>query len=166
MRGLLAALVWLCAATSTPAFGQQDAEVRFIPRTMTDERADQILQLVTDNLSMARGSDGQPLPPLTAAERAQPLLDRELVIEVYDIGLDSGIGQLCGLDWNTLNFAPLMQRERARGDRSDHQLAAIAMIHGIAQQGVVRAGRCGGNGVTGAQDFYARKWAAPAGIAP
>lgn len=160
VRAALAGVALLFASMSS-AFAQ-DASVRFMEQSMTDEFVDRVLGAATMALPAARGDDGQPLPPLPEEQRGQPLLDRELVREVIDIGFASGIGEVCELDWSANNFLPLMRRERARGDRSQHQLAAIAIVHGVIQGQVAGAAACGPNGASAATDFYRRKWGEPA----
>ena len=153
----------LFLATASAAFAQ-DASVRFMERPMTDEFVDRVLAAATTALPAALGDDGQPLPPLSAAQQGQPLLDRDLVREVIDVGFASGIGHVCGLDWTQSNFLPLMRRERARGDRSQHQIAVIAIVHGVIQGQVADSGgACGPNGAAAATDFYQRKWGSPDG---
>ena|SRR5262245_2802932 len=134
----------------------QDNSAHFLQAPISDATVDSVMNGVMRALPHARGPNG-PLPPLTDAERAH-LLDRDLVREVIDIGAASGVGQACGLDWQRNNFLPMMARERARGDRSDHQLAAIAIAHGLIQQQIASAGQCGDSGAAAVNDFYHRKW--------
>ncbi|MBX9746500.1 MAG: hypothetical protein K2X34_06335 [Hyphomonadaceae bacterium] len=159
MRVLAFAIAAALTAFAAPAVAQ-DHNARFIASTPPDTAIDQILTAVAENITSARTEDGQPLPPLTEAERAQPLLDRELVREVMDIAVASGVGQVCSLDWENRNFLPLMQRERARGDRTQHQLGAIAIIHGMVQGQVAQSGTCTMTGAANAASFYDRKWGA------
>jgi hypothetical protein len=162
MRYIYFAFLLAIFAAATPPALAQDASARFVERPLPDEAVDQVLAAVAANISQAHGDDDQPLPPLSAEEQSHPLLDRDLVREVFDVGIASGVGQACGLDWRGENFVPLMHRERARGDRTPHQLAAIAMIHGLIQgQVAARGGTCGANGAAAAQAFYQRKWGAP-----
>lgn len=163
MRALpiLLAVCAVIVATPTPA-SAQDANARFLQQPASDATVDEVLAFATANLSLARGDDGQPLPPLNDEQQAQPLLTRELVREVIDIAFASAIGELCGLDWARGNFVPLMLRERARGDRTQHQLASIALAHGLVQNQVTSGGQCGANGRASASAFYQRKWGAPA----
>lgn len=158
-----AALALACLVA--PAHAQEQApppvETGFLHGDAAAQLADQLLPIVLQHMDRARDDRGQTLPPLSAEARAA-LIDREFATEIVDIGVASGVGQLCGLDWQALNFEPLMRRERSRGDRSPHQIALIALLHGAAQ-GVIAGGngRCGPNGVREATAFYARKWAAP-----
>jgi hypothetical protein len=166
MRRFFVALlaVFIATTAAAPAFAQ-DASARFLQTPISDEIVDQVLAAVTQNITSALDENGRPLPPLSAEQQQRPLLERDLVREIMDLGIASGVGQACGLDWGNTNFLPLMYRERSRGDRSSHQLAAIAMVHGLMQSQMAGAGSCGPNGAAAAADFYRRKWGqlAPAG---
>ncbi len=160
MRRILSSLFAVALLlTAAPAFAQ-DASARFLSTPAPDGAVDEILTAVSENISMAQDDNGQPIPPLTEAQRATPLLDRETVREVMDIGAASGVGQACSLDWQQNNFIPLMNRERARGDRSQHQLAAIAMIHGLIQGVVSQRGACGPDAGPRVSAFWQLKWGA------
>ncbi len=167
MKNLIIRLVTAAAfvlLAAQPAMAQ-DASARFLPTPAPDAAADEVLSLVTENMVMARDEAGQLLPPLSEADRARPLLDRDAVREIMDLGVASGIGQACGLDWRTLNFLPLMARERGR-NRTPHQLAAVAMIHGAVQGSIATRIACGPSGASDATSFYLRKWGAQAPATP
>jgi hypothetical protein len=142
-------------AQTPPATG---AAARFAPTPPSDTAAQNVLNVVISNITEAVDEQGRKLHPLTAEEAKTPLLDAALVKEVMDVAFASATGKACGLDWSEQNYRKLMQRERALGTRSTHQLAAISLTHGFI------LGRTGANmtcpeGRRGeVEDFYRRKW--------
>lgn len=144
----------------SPAVHAQSAQddVRILDEPISDALADQLLALVTGNLARARGSDGQPLPPLSEAERARPLFERTFVKEIFDVGVASGIAEACGMNWQDNNYLPLMKRERSRHTHSQHQIAAISMLHGLGQEYASKE-PCLPDDKKNLPQFYRKKWA-------
>lgn len=162
MRVLALALASVLFSTAPAVHAQEQNAIRFIQAEIPDHVIDQVLAAVTTNIQLARGENGEAMPPLNEQQRATPLLDRALVREIMDIGMASGVGQACGLEWGPRNFLPLMARERARGDRSQHQIGAIALVHGVMQSQTASGASCGANGASAAASFYDLKWGAAA----
>ncbi|MFT3727342.1 MAG: hypothetical protein QM759_05935 [Terricaulis sp.] len=151
------------ASGGASAQTQSWAGPHFFPQEAPDNAVAEVMQIVIAHITDAHDANGNALPPLSADEQAAPLLDPALSKEVMDIAAASGIGQVCALDWQNLNYLRLMARERARGDRTPHQLAAIGLLHGLVQSEVAHdAGTCNDAFRQAAQTFYAAKWGAEA----
>jgi len=164
MRRFLFVVLAMVSATAhaqtPPATGATatGAAARFAPSPPSDTAAQNVLNLVTSSITEAVDEQGRKLRPLTPEEAKTPLLDSALVKEVMDVAFASAAGKACGVDWAEQNFRKLMQRERALGIRSTHQLAAISLTHGFI------LGRTGANMTCPesrrgeVEDFYRRKW--------
>jgi hypothetical protein len=137
----------------------QEPPIWFGKGTIPDDLAKNVLAGVTANITSAVDERGRPLAPLTAEQAATPLLDLALVKEVLDVGAASGLGVACKLDWQERNYLKLMARERARGDRSTHQIAAISMVHGFMMGQFDPRLACSPDRKEEVESFYRRKWA-------
>jgi hypothetical protein len=137
----------------------QEPPIWFGSGKISDEVANRFLAIVTANIISAVDEQGKPLRPLTAEEAAKPLLDLALVKEIIDLGSASRFGEACKLDWQERNYLRLMGRERARGDRSTHQIAAISMVHGITMGQFDPRLECPPSRKAEVESFYRRKWA-------
>ena len=51
---------------------------------------------------------------------------------VTERGTLSGYGERCGLDWQRLNFLPMMRYWRSQG-KDERQIAFIGVLHGAAR---------------------------------
>lgn len=87
-----------------------------------------------NNMQLGTYPDGSPLMPETTAERAKPILSADLAQIIFERGVLSGWIEVCGGDWKTLSFDPLMADLKSRGDLSPKQLGFAALLHGAAQQ--------------------------------
>ncbi|MDP3736847.1 MAG: hypothetical protein Q8R02_05630 [Hyphomonadaceae bacterium] len=125
---------------------------------ISDETADGFLSHATSIITSAIDEKGRSLRPLTAEEAASPLLDRKLVKEIIDVGSASAFGAACGVDWENKNYLKLMGRERARGGRTTHQIAAISLVHGLTMSTFDPRMECRPTDKIKAETFYRRKW--------
>jgi hypothetical protein len=161
MRGLLVAIAAAALAGLAQAHAQTpgaaNTEVRFASRIPTDEEARETLRLVAENITNGRDSQGRNLRPLTA-EEAKTLLDIGRVKEIMDVAQASVAGAACGLDWEELNFLKLMKRERSRGPFTQHEIAAVAMVHGSTMARYDPSAGCTPEQRARVEDFYRRKW--------
>jgi hypothetical protein len=146
------------ASYAGPAQGQTSRSVQYKPDWVTDQMAADTLHWAMSNITKGVDERGQWLRPLTEEEAGHPLLEVELVKEIMDVGRASVAGLRCDLDWQERNYRKLMKRERARGDRSTHQLAAIGMIHGYTMGKFPMDVPCPAQERARLEDFYARKW--------
>jgi hypothetical protein len=129
---------------------------------ISDEIADNFLSVATSTITSAIDEKGRHLAPLTKEQAATPLLDRDLVKEIIDIGSASAFGAVCGLDWEDDNYLKLMQRERARGNWTTHQIATISLVHGLTMGTFDPRMACKPEDRARTADFYRRKWAGKA----
>lgn len=89
--------------------------------------------LALDNISNAICDNGQKCAPATAQEKAKPPLsasDAELVISRAFL---SAYASRCGLDWQKLNFVPMMRYLRSTVKLNERQMAIVGVMHGIVQ---------------------------------
>src|SRR5262245_41241619 len=126
MRRFLFVVLAMASAAAYAQAPATGAAARFAPSEPSDTAAQNTLNIVVANITEAVDEQGRKLRPLTAEEAKTPLLDTALVKEVMDVAFASATGKACGVDWTEQNFRKLMQRERALGTRSTHQLAAIS----------------------------------------
>lgn len=90
------------------------------------------------NIQGALCGDDEPCSPATAVELANPPLSLDEARAILVRGATSGAAEVCGLNWETESFLPMMKHWREAG-KTDRQLALIAMLHGAIQQSAIRA---------------------------
>lgn len=124
MRAIFAFLL-LAAFTVSASAQVQKARSR-------EELMLQVLQAALGDIQTARcGSDR--CAPATAEEKKNPPLSLTETSQVFGRGLFSGGANICRLDWNKRNYAPMMafwQKQK----KNERQLALISIIHQIAMQ--------------------------------
>jgi hypothetical protein len=118
--------VMLILAVAPHAFAQA-------PQPNRDEAVRKMLNLALDNIQRALCEDRKPCAPATPAERANPPLTIDEARLVVDRGVLSAAGEHCGLDWQKLNFLPLMSYWRNSKQSSERKMALITLLHGIMQ---------------------------------
>jgi hypothetical protein len=123
---LSAAMAFIALVPAAQA--QQPAPVAF-----SDEQVNKILQLALDSLPRALCEGNKPCAPASAEERALPLVSLVDARAVMMRGILSGAAVRCGLDWQRLNFVPMMTYWRRTQKKSERQMAAIGLVHGIMQ---------------------------------
>lgn len=91
------------------------------------------VESLRDNIRLATYADGTPLARETPAERKLPILPPDIAKRVLDRGALSGMTEVCGGDWRTMSFDPLMDGLRTRG-LTPKQLAFAAALHDSSKQ--------------------------------
>jgi hypothetical protein len=98
-----------------------------------DDAVRKMLNLALDNIQRALCENGRPCAPATPEERINPPLTIEEARLVFERGILSAAGEHCGLDWQKLNFQPLMSYWRNSRRASERQIALVTLLHGIMQ---------------------------------
>lgn len=118
--------VTLMLAAAPHAFAQA-------PQPSKDDAVRKMLNLALDNIQRAVCEDRRPCAPATPQERANPPLTIDEARLVVERGVLSAAGEHCGLDWQKLNFLPLMSYWRNSKRASERKMALITLLHGIMQ---------------------------------
>ena len=116
-----------------PPTDPQTSDQRDRPRWFVRQDVDGLLGLALDNIQRAVCEDRKPCAPATAEERANPPLTVDEVRAVVGRAVLSAMGEQCGLDWQRLNYLPMMAHWRNALKSSERKMALIALLHGIAQ---------------------------------
>jgi hypothetical protein len=82
-------------------------------------------------LPMARMEDGSNVPAESEAERARPLVPRDLEVQTIERGIMTGQMEACGLDWQNGSYHPYMQALRRR--YHGKPIAYLGLLHGMSQ---------------------------------
>ena len=89
-----------------------------------DKSVRQLLGLALDNIQRAVCEDRKPCAPATAEERANPPLTVDEVRAVVGRAVLSAMGEQCGLDWQRLNYLPMMAHWRNALKSSERKMAS------------------------------------------
>jgi hypothetical protein len=121
------AVIAVVAALSSPgiAFAQGDATA------FDDASVRQYVRVALQNIESSQCKGG-PCAPATKQEldnTSIPIADARTALFR---GFVSAMGEVCDLDWQEKNFVPMMRYWRS-GERSDREIAVLAMLHGIMQ---------------------------------
>jgi hypothetical protein len=119
---LIALMLWLGAE-----------QVRVKAQSGQDETVRQMLGLALGNIQRGLCDSGKPCAAATAEERANPPLTIEEAKAVVGRAVLSAMGEHCGLDWQRLNYLPMMSHWRTTLKSPERKVALVAMLHGIAQ---------------------------------
>lgn len=92
----------------------------------------QMLALALGNIQHGLCENGKPCAPATTEERASPPLSIAEAKAVVGRAVLSAMGEHCGLDWQRLNYLPMMSYWRG-ALKSERKVALVALLHGIAQ---------------------------------
>ena len=104
-----------------------------------EQIAREMLVLALDNIQRARCEGTQLCAPATAAEKANPPLTVEEAQRIIRRATLSAVAERCGLDWQRLNFLPMMAYWRTTQKKPERQMALVALLHGIMQSRVEQA---------------------------
>jgi len=121
----LAHLALLLLLAGAPAAAQT---MRFAPEP-PEQQVASLMANARSDLSRVTAEAG--LPNETLLERGETLLSVPDARVVIDAGFASGAARRCGLDWQR-NLRNLLAEERARGNRSERQIAYIGVLHAHA----------------------------------
>lgn len=122
-------LVFLLAA-GIPGMAQAQGSA---PPPDIKTMAQALQSLALDNITRAICDNGQQCAPTTAQEKANPplrALEAELVVARAYL---SAYASRCGLDWQTLNFLPMMRYLRGTLKLNERQMAIVGVMHGTVQ---------------------------------
>jgi hypothetical protein len=97
-----------------------------------DDTVRKMLMISLDNIQSGVCAGGRPCAPASAEEKVTPPLSLSDAKAVVGRAVFSAAGEHCGLDWQKLNFLPMMSHWRTSKNASDRQLALIAILHGYA----------------------------------
>lgn len=139
--------------------GSAEAQTRFRP-DLTDEIVQALVNHARDTLASVRDAGGNPFPPETPAQRAQPILPLDQARDVADIGFASGIAAWCDLDWRR-NFDPMMRRAIAsrRWDERQLRFMGVLHLHAMTAARVANNDRaCTHEDRTRVQNFIRERW--------
>ena len=117
---VMAVMGWSSCALAQGTAGDQDGAIQ------------RVIGLALDNLYRA-DCGGRPCAPTTAEEKAAPPLTTAEARLVFQRGVISGSAEHCGLDWQKLNFLPMMSYFRNAQKSPDRKMALVGLVHGIAQ---------------------------------
>jgi hypothetical protein len=111
-----------------------------------DDAVRTLLGLALDNIQRGVCENGKTCLPVTAEERASPPLTIGEAKAIVDRAVLSAMGEHCGLDWQRLNYLPMMAHWRNVLKSSGRKMALISLLHGIAQgqiqTALVQRGSC------------------------
>lgn len=99
----------------------------------------QVVERARTFAGAARLSDGSLLPVETAEDRQRFAIPTALEAQTVRRGMLTGQMEFCDGDGVGRSFRPYMNRLRASGRYSDHQLAYVAVLHGTSQQTIMGA---------------------------
>ncbi|WP_022698199.1 hypothetical protein [Euryhalocaulis caribicus] len=125
MFRFLLALIGVVAIT-TPVSAQQN----------TDQ---QLLSLAVDYRSMVLENMDKLMcgetacAPATREELRNPPVPDEVAAFVVSRGMTSGVGEICGLDWQARNFLPMMAYFRRDMGWPNRRMAILGALHGLGQ---------------------------------
>jgi hypothetical protein len=125
MRGGHVAAIAIVAALSSSrlAFAQAD------PAVLDDASVRQYVRVALQNIETAQCKGG-PCAPATKQELDDPSIPLADARTALFRGFVSAMGEVCQLDWQEMNFVPMMGYWRKSG-RSDREVAVLAMLHGL-----------------------------------
>ena len=109
------------------------AHAQSAPQAVPPTMAQALQLLALDSITNALCDAGQKCAPTTAQEKANPPLstaDAELVIRRAYL---SAYASRCGLDWQKLNYLPMMRYLRTTAKLNERQMAIVGTMHGIVQ---------------------------------
>lgn len=118
------AVLWTAALLSPGGAAAQNKE--------SDGRVRGRIEQALANIQFARCADEKPCAPATRAEKDDlPITVTEARI-VLRQGILNGLAQICGLDWQTQNYQPMIAYWQGLA-KTDRQMALINILHGMAQ---------------------------------
>ena len=97
-----------------------------------------MLMLALENIQRGRCDGGQPCAAATSEEKTNPPIAIAEARAVISRATLSGVAEHCGLDWQKLNFVPMMTYWRTTLKKNERQMALIGMLHGIMQSQIQR----------------------------
>ena len=95
------------------------------------ELVDALTAEARNALPRARLEDGSNVPAESEAERALPLVPRDLEVQTIERGIMTGQMEACGLDWQNASYHPYMQALRRR--YQGKPMAYLGLLHGMSQ---------------------------------
>lgn len=99
------------------------------------EVIEKISHIVHDHMAGAMVSNGHIITDDEAKKLKYPLIPYEERKQVVIVGQLSGLAKLCGLDWKSENYLPLMSALRVQHkDWTDYQFAYAGMLHGLSME--------------------------------
>lgn len=125
----------VAALLLVPGIALAQQATRIIPL----DQQDAIINYTLENF-WGKGVDrnNKPIEPDSEADRKTLPIPRAEAYKVVDFAAYSAVAEWCGLDWKE-RFLLYMKLRRDRKEESDKQLAFAGVLHGAAQQYVLKA---------------------------